>query len=103
MWSLKIHSYLALLGLSSQHFSGCRAFSEKETQSVLLQAHVPYGSGRLARLLPGVNEYKHLLGASKTLKVINWSQDLNKFQIKMFVSMTKNKQKGAPGSSQHAP
>lgn len=55
-------AHLALLRLSSQHFSGCRTLSEEKTQSVLLQAHVSYGPGGLSCLLPGMDEHQHLLG-----------------------------------------
>ena len=58
-------SYFALLCLSSQYFGGGRTFSEEKAQSVLLQAHVPYGPGGLSRLLPGVDKYQHLKGAGE--------------------------------------
>lgn len=50
-------AHLALLRLSSQHFSRCRTLTEKKTQSVLLQAHVPYGPGSFPCLLPGMDKH----------------------------------------------
>lgn len=55
-------TYFALLCLGSQHFGRCRTFPEEQTQGVLLQAHVPNGSGSLSCLFPGVDEYQYLLG-----------------------------------------
>lgn len=45
--------HLALLSFCPENSGGGRALSQKETQRVLLQAHVPDGPGRLPGLLSG--------------------------------------------------
>ena len=55
-----VSPHLALLGFCPKDFCGGRALSQKQTQRVLLQAHVPDGPGRLPSLLPGVDKHQHL-------------------------------------------
>lgn len=55
-----VSPHLALLCLRPKNFCGGGALPQKQTQSVLLQAHVPNGPGRLPSLLPGVDKHQHL-------------------------------------------
>lgn len=52
--------HLALLSFCPEDLCGGRALSQKQTQRVLLQAHVPDGPGCLPGLLPGVHKYQYL-------------------------------------------
>ena len=69
---LSLSTYLGLLGLCPEDLGAGRVLFEEHSQSVLLQAHVTDGLGRLGGLLAGVDKDEHLVAASVHHLVIHY-------------------------------